>query len=175
MVSNTGGLCALLESRYLDREVTGYSLSTIQVNPMHCLYVAGKTIIINIPNYPVEDILTLVNNGNTVVSRIPCDIPGVIVKPYIPRLCMGIMWNGYYQDHLSDLDVEKIEYDFIDNILLVPKGRSYSFTSGSFLEFMAYQTGSLNYPETNFKDLDIVKTGKGFFPEKYEKRRFRNL
>ena len=48
MISNTGGLCALLESRYLDREVTGYSLSSIQVNPIHCLYVAGKTIIINI-------------------------------------------------------------------------------------------------------------------------------
>ena len=29
MISNTGGLCALLESRYLDREVTGYSLSSI--------------------------------------------------------------------------------------------------------------------------------------------------
>ena len=173
MVSNTGGLPALLESRYLDREVTGYSLSTIQVNPLHSLYVAGKTIIINIPDYPVEDIETLVGNGNIVVSRIPCEVPGVIIKPYLPRLCMGIMWNGNYQDHLSDREIDKIEFDFVDGVLLVPKGKSYEYTPGSFLEYMAYQTGAINYPETKFKDLDIVKTGKGFFPGKLEKRRFR--
>ena len=173
MVSNTGGLCALLESRYLNREVTGYSLSTIQVNPLHSLYVAGKTIIINVPDYPIEDIQILVANGNTVVSRLPCEIPGVIVKPYLPRLCPKIMWSGYYQDLMSDRHPEKIEYDFIDDILLVPRAQTYEFSTGSFLEYMAYQTGMFNYPDSNYVDLDVVKTGKGVFPEKIEKSRFR--
>lgn len=179
MISNTGGLCALVESRYLGREVTGYSLGNIQVNPQHALYVADKIIIINIPNYPKELIEILVKNKNTVISRIPCDIPGVIYNPYLPRLCPEIMWDGSIVDTLSDkyemTEDKLIKSYFFDSesgILYVPKARSYEYTSGSFLEYLAHQVGFNIYPDCNYVDLDIVKTGKGYFPEKIKKRRF---
>lgn len=176
MVSNTGGLCALIESRYLDREVTGYSRCSIQVNPIHAYYVTDRTIIINAPGYPEENIKLLLENGNIVISRIPCDIPGVLYRPYLPRLCSTIMWSGSYVESLDDKDdPESIEYYFKDNILYIPKAKTYSYTKGSYLEFMAYQAGINVYSpdDCKFNDLDIIKTGKGIFPEKIEKRRFR--
>lgn len=176
MISNTGGLCALIESRYLDREITGYSRCSIQVNPIHAYYVTDKTIIINIPGYSEENIKLLLENGNTIVSRIPYNIPGILYRPYLPRLCPTIMWSGGYVEHLDDTeDPESIEYYFKENILYIPKAKTYSYTKGSYLEFMAFQTGINVYSpdESPYKDLDIIKTRKGIFPEKIEKRRFR--
>jgi hypothetical protein len=172
MISNTGGLCALVECGYLNRKSTGYSKGNIQVNPKHTRYVADKVIIINSPNYPIGDLETLVNNKNLVISRLPLDFPGVVYKPYLPRYCDSIMWNGMTVDYLSDTDPDNIEFEYVDDVLYVPKAKSYNYTIGSFLEFLAYQTGSNVYSDTEFIDLDIVKTGKGIFPEKIKKRRF---
>ena len=172
MISNTGGICSKVECSYLGRPETGYSRSSIQVNPKHTTYVADKVIIINQPNYPEDELRKLIDNNNLVISRLPSDIPGVSYKPYLPRYCSGIMWNGMIVDCLSDKEPELIEYEYVDGILYVPKARSYDYTPGSFLEFIAYQTGANVYSDTDFLDLDVIKTGKGYFPEKIKKWRF---
>lgn len=164
MISNTGGLCAIIESRYLGKELTGYSKGSIQVNPAYSLYIADKTIIINVPNYPEEHLKNFISNGNKVISRLQYNYPGVLYKPYLPRICMGIMWNGVFLDSLSDQHPEEIEYDFYDGVLYVPRAKSYEYTPGSFLEYLAYQTG-LNTYDTEYTDLDIIKTRKGYIPQ----------
>ena len=157
------GLDSVIESLYLERNLSDRMKdSSILVNPEVITYLAKKIVIISNPGYSRGNIDTLVNNENTVISRVHSGIPGVIFSPYLPKLCMNILWNGQYLDYIDQYCYKKIDYYFDGTKLYFPKAITIFNITGdhnslSSIGWVLYQIGENLYPDTEFKDLDIVK------------------
>ena len=168
------GLCSILESLYLGIPLTdSRKEATIYVNPVHTYYLTGKTIIINRQDYGEEQIETLQRNINTIFSRTFIS-PLVTLVPYIPKLVPGILWSGAYQEGIhsslgfgEEQELE-LNYTYDDTKLYFPKIKSNidiqdKLGNLDFLGYLLYQLGENFYKETPFRNLDIVKIGKGMF------------
>lgn len=161
-------LGSLVESVYLGIPYTdnlrGYN---VIVNPEKVTYIVGKTVIINRFDYPEQLITELTRNHNTIISRVWK--PGTIFDPYLPRLNQRIQWNGEVLETLGEENIEihnPIYYSMDSDVLFFPKVRHYRDRVGqkgelNFIGYLLYQTGRNLYPESEFKDLDLVKCRKG--------------
>lgn len=161
-------LGSLVESVYLGIPYTdnqrGYS---IIVNPTRITYIVGKTVIINRFDYPQSLIKDLTNNNNIVISRVWKE--GAIFDPYLPRLNMQVQWNGEILETLGEENIEvnnPIYYSMDSDTLFFPKVRYYRDKPGpkgelNFIGYLLYQTGRNLYPDSEFKNLDIIKCRKG--------------
>lgn len=168
------GLESIVECIYLNDELDNkISSCDVFVNPESIKYLTGKTIIINIENYPREKIESLLKNECRVVSRIYTDQEGVEVRPYILRLNSSIKWNGRVIkdfDNFTDLlsETNDCEFSIDDYILYFPKIESVksgdkramdSYGNLTVLGWALQQVG-INLVSGAFTDLDIVKTEK---------------
>lgn len=168
------GLESVIECVYLNDELDNrVSSCNVFVNPMNIKYLTGKTVVINVSDYPRELIDELVKNGCKVISRVYIDHPGVEVKPYILRINPNIIWNGRVLedfDNFTDLlsSTNDCEFSIDDYILYFPKississGDSRAMDSYGNLTVIgwALQQVGVNLVSGVFTDLDIVKTGK---------------
>lgn len=161
-------LRSIIEGAYLEIPISNkYKETHILVNPTKITYLSDRTIIINDPRYPIQDIQKLIINGNRVISRIKFQgaPKALIQQEYLPRLNHGIMWNGAITDSLSEDNYEDLEYFFDGKILYFPKPNKINLDliNISSLGYLIYQIGYNIYTETAFQDLDIIKIQKGFF------------
>ena len=166
-------LGSLVESIYLGIPYTDNQKNySIVVNPLRITYLIGKTVIINRFDYPKENIKTLLINRNTIISRIWLGddyMEGIIFDPYLPRLNIGIIWNGEILETLGEENIEMnnpIYYSIDSDTLFFPKVKYYRDSPGekgeyNFIGYLLYQTGLNIYKNSEFKNLDIVKCGKG--------------
>jgi hypothetical protein len=70
-VIHFNGLDSIIESIYLeDRLGSRIGDCNVFVNPENTKYLVGKLVIINSLSYPLELVSDLVDNGNSVISRI---------------------------------------------------------------------------------------------------------
>ncbi len=168
-------LGSLVESVYLEIPYTDNQRNfSVVVNPVHFTYLVGKTVIINRFSYPRENIPVLLGNNNLVISRVWLGdkyMEGVIFDPYLPRINLGIAWNGETLDTLGEENIEMnnpIYYSVDSDTLFFPKVKHYRDSPGekgeyNFIGYLLYQTGLNLYKNTEFKNLDIIKCRKGIF------------
>jgi hypothetical protein len=72
------GIESIIESTYLNETIsTKISSCNIFVNPKNIKFLARKTVIINIVDYPEECIQQLLNNECKVISRVKYDIKAI--------------------------------------------------------------------------------------------------
>lgn len=173
------GLDSFIEAVYLESEglETRVGHSNIHVNPDNTTYLTGKTIIINILDYPKEKIQELLKNRCIVISRVSCDIPEVLVQPYILRPNFYIMWNGKqlgwegssfqeFQEYIVGEDHCSLDFENIS--IYLPKikgcgGVMDSLGNMTCLGWALQQIGVNIKIDTPFVDLDIIKTKKTRF------------
>ena len=168
-------LGSIVESVYLGVPYTDSQKNyNIIVNPYKITYLIGKTVIINRFDYPRENINTLLINRNTVISRVWLgdeDMKNIIFDPYLPRLNLGISWNGEILETLGEENIEMnnpIYYSVDSDTLFFPKVKNYRDKPGekgefNFIGYLLYQTGLNLYRNSKFKNLDIIKCKKGIF------------
>lgn len=168
------GLESVVECIYLNDELDNkVSSCNVFVNPDNIKYLTGKTVIINVGDYPKEKIEQLLKNGCKVISRICCDIEGVEVRPYILRINPNVKWNGRvvkdYSNFTDLLDeTNDCEFSVDDYVLYFPKissigiGDSRAMDSYGNLTAVGWvlQQVGVNLVGGVFTDLDIVKTEK---------------
>ena len=166
-------LGSLVESIYLGIPYTDNQRDyKIIVNPCKITYLIGKTVIINRFDYPRENISTLVMNRNKIISRVWLGnkyMKDILFDPYLPRLNMGIAWNGEILETLGEENIDMknpIYYSLDSDVLFFPKVKNYRDKPGekgeyNFIGYLLYQTGLNIYKESEFKNLDIVKCRKG--------------
>lgn len=165
------GLASVVECVYIDETVsTNLSESEILVNPEKVSYMAGKVVIISVPDYPLEKIEILKMNGNTIIPRVKIgDMP---VCPYVIRPENRLIWNGRVISWPGDEDIsEYVDLDFISESSSIPLVRfpkipdipHYKLTDSlgnlTYLGWALHQVGQ-NMKESVFTDLDLLKTGK---------------
>ncbi len=163
------GIESLIESIYLEDNISDQPGGcNVFVNPGNIKYLTGKTIILNIKNYPEEKISQLTKNGCKIISRVYRDLPNIEVQPYILRINFGIVWNGKIVEdfrNFSDLLLKKT-YEYQDGVLYFPKvftGNNKSVDEYGNLNCLGWalqQVGVNIKTDTPFMNLDIVKTGK---------------
>lgn len=165
-------LASIVEELYLGVSRTevnrGY---TTLVNPSSVSYVIGKSIIINSLNYPRQKIMTLLENGCNVVSRVWLEddiMKSIRYCPYLIRANQRIMWSGETIDTLGEEDLEyaDVYYSFDSQTLFFPKVMSPRSCVGpkgelNCIGYLLHQVGQNINEQTEIKDLDIVKTEKG--------------
>lgn len=170
------GLDSIIESIYLsdilDNKVGPCG---VFINPQNVKYLTGKTVILNMCDYPDNDIDTLVNNGCHVISRTYNKRDDIEVQPYIMRINPDIMWNGEILNELTEnfdsiLDKDICKYDISKNTLYFPKiyktgiykieDEYHNLTA---LGWALQQVGINIKQSTVFENLDIIKTGKIMF------------
>lgn len=162
-------LDSIIEATYLEDAISGkIGECNIFVNPDNIKFIASKTIIITIPDYSIDKILALVNNGCKVISRVKYDIPQVEFQPYILRLNYHIMWNGKvltkYESGREILQSGQAEYR--DDVLYFPQIYDKSINlvdkedNLTSLGWALQQVGINVKTDTPFTNLDIIKTGK---------------
>lgn len=177
MISISGKLPAIVECIYLKDELrVTDGTSDIIVNPQKLKYLTGKTVIINTIDYPLENINQLISNNCKIISRINLNDDRIIFQPYIMRICYDVMWNGDILDkYPPEVSVDSIlsgESDFCrlklpDYKLFFPKIKKVnwdyckdSYGNITWLGWILHQVGVNVKDDTEFKDLDVVKTGK---------------
>lgn len=168
------GLESVVECIYLNEELDNrVSSCNVFVNPENIKYLTGKTVIINVGDYPKEKIEQLVKNGCRVISRVYTDIENVEVRPYILRINTNIQWNGRvvtnYVEFTDLLDeTNECEFSVDDYVLYFPKissikpGNPRAMDSYGNLTSIgwALQQVGVNLVDSAFTDLDIIKTEK---------------
>lgn len=172
MIYFSSSLDSIIESIYLDEGVSDkLGKCNIIVNPKNLNYIFGKIVIINDPNYPISDAVTLANNGCKVISRLNFEIPGIKYQPYILNINMNIMWNGeYYEPSENTIktiyDNNLFKYNEDRKILYMPKIFPWPIDvkdeggSLSGLGWALQQVGENIIEDTYFRDLDVIKTKK---------------
>lgn len=166
------GVDSILESIYTGIPLTDrMANATVLVNPETITYLSKKICILT-KNYDSKKAEILVKNENTVVSRvIQENMKGIILDPYIPKLFENIIWNGDYVRLITPETYDnciEFTYNSITNILSYPKpieyfGEVQENGEINSMGYLLYQLGENIFPNTIFKDLDIVKQGKGIF------------
>jgi hypothetical protein len=166
------GIDSIIESIYTETPMTDrMANATILVNPETITYLSKKICILT-KNYDPKKLKILLNNNNTVVSRVTQEnMKGVIYDPYLPRLFSNITWNGDYIRLITPETYDNcVEFTFntITNILSYPKPTEYfgeveENGEVNSMGFLLYQLGENIFPDTPFQDLDLVKHEKGFF------------
>lgn len=172
---NLEGISSLIESIYLKESVGNrQGICNIFVNPESVSYLAGKTIIINMPDYPEEKLEILKNNGCKIISRIYTNIGYIEVQPYILRVDFDILWNGRTLGDDTETDEILSEgdscFDEDNGILYFPKivykDKSKLMDSWGNLNCIGWalqQVGINVKTDTPFINLDIIKTKKVVF------------
>lgn len=161
------GLFSILESLYLNINVTDKLInSTIIVNPNSASYTFGKTIILNMPGINENLIEKLINNGNTIISRIPGYNSKIKIVPYLEKVLFNINWNGKTEEYISMRNIEDIDFEVNYPNLYFPKAKKYEDTLinnyPSALGILLYQVGMDNIINNKlFNNLDIIKCKKG--------------
>lgn len=176
MISISGGLPSIVESIYLGEELGSYDgCSDIIVNPLKTKYLTGKVVIINDVGYDSSEVETLRRNGCKVISRVS-SVEGDTFQPYLIRICYDVMWNGDTLERLPSVikadDIvlgrsEVCRLKLPDYKLFFPKIERVRkeelmdhLGNLSWLGWVLHQVG-INLKEgTDFKDLDVIKTGK---------------
>lgn len=162
------GLDSIIESLYLrDRLTYLIKESNILVNPVSP-YLIGKTIIINLRNYPTEYIDELISYNNTVISRFDINDDRVIVDPYRLRINENIIPLGKKINLINEEMYDKVDhiFDLEDMKLYYPKPikcMNY-MVNGNFtvLGYLAYQLGhKFNDMNCEFRYLDVIKLKNG--------------
>ena len=168
-------LGSLVESVYLEIPYTDNQRNfNIVVNPLRITYLIGKVVIINKFSYPKENLKILLENRNKIISRVWLGdkyMEGIIFDPYLPRVNLGIAWNGETLDTLGEENIEMnnpIYYSIDSDTLFFPKVKHYRDRQGekgeyNFIGYLLYQTGLNLYKNSEFKYLDIIKCKKGIF------------
>ena len=164
------GVLSVFESIYLGLKITDKLIySDIVVNPISSSYLSGKTILLTIPGINPNIVNHLLNNGNSVISRIPGYDNRVKLVPYLEKPLFNIQWNGKIIDTISkdnietDIDFEvdypKVYFPNIKN----PKNTvidGYSTAIG----YLLYQVGQDDIINNAlFDNLDVIKCKKGIF------------
>lgn len=177
---------AILEAIYLREGVCGeIGKTNIRVNPaydrLELKYTIGKTIVLN-DSIEEPDIIKELEDPdkeNTIISRTKYPDPKIIFNPYILRIDFNIMWNGEIIQCPQGFknsrevfrwigDVDDFEYEEGKEIeLCFPKIRGIprdfmideedNLTS---LGWLMQQVGENIKTDTNFVDLDLIKTKK---------------
>lgn len=166
------GVDSIIECAYL-RDIPGDNIkeSGIFINPTNITYLAGKTVVVTSPSYPLSAISTLLQHRNTVVSRVALGVEeeGIIYNPYITRPEWGMMWNG------EVIEEEIIELQqILDHCSFSPSSMTCYFpkisnttlplmdSRGNLTElgYALHQIGQNVDPELAFQDLDVLKTKK---------------
>lgn len=165
-------LDAVIEAVYLKEPLTGQTgKANIQVNPSGRIsYIAGKTIIISKLDYPEDLINELIDNGNTLIFRVPNKLAKEI-HPYILRVDFNAMWNGQIIDEIEHLG-DSISLVLDDNgipEIFVPKVNNPDYKMLlkdnvlTSIGWLLQQIGQNVITETKFVNLDILKTKKVMF------------
>ena len=163
------GIESIIEATYLDETIsTKISSCNIFVNPRNIKFLARKTVIINIVDYPEECIQQLLNNECKVISRVKYDIKGVDFEPYILKINSNVFWNGDNIEQPEDLndilEEDLCSYDMDRNILRFPKlintKNIEKENNLSCIGWTLQQIGINIIKDTPFINLDIIKTGK---------------
>lgn len=164
------GIESIIESTYLNETIsTKIGSCNIFVNPKNIKFLARKTVIINIVDYPEENILQLLNNECKVISRIKYNIEGIDFEPYILKINSSVFWNGdiiEQPEELNDiLEDDLCSYDMDRNILRFPKLTNIKNIKDeennlSCIGWTLQQVGINIVLDTPFINLDIIKTGK---------------
>lgn len=166
------GLGSVIESIYLGEELSNkVGNCDIFVNPENVKYLIGKTVIINICEYPEENLDILVENKCHIISRIFIDNPEVEIRPYILRICPQVMWNGRVIKEPMTLnnilECGYCEFDADEFKLYFPKFYNCSdrnpkddYGNLSVLGWVLQQVGININTKTPLTDLDLIKTGK---------------
>jgi len=163
---------AIIESIYLEDSLSGkIGECNVFVNPDNVKYITSKTIIISVPDYDVEKIKELLENGCKVISRVYYDLPEIEINPYILRVNFGMMWNGKiikesYQGSRNLIDTDSVKYDNETETLYFPQiynpavKATDQFENLTSLGWALQQVGVNVKTDTPFINLDILKTGK---------------
>lgn len=163
---------SIIESVYLEDSLSGkIGECNVFVNPENIRYLTSKTVIITIPDYDLDKIKTLLDNGCKIISRVYYDIPEIELSPYILRLNYGIMWNGKiiredYRGTRSLIDTSDVTYDSDTETLYFPQIYNESaivkdnWGNLTSLGWALQQVGVNIKEDTPFVNLDIIKTGK---------------
>lgn len=170
------GLDSIIESIYLNDNLDNkVGTCEVFVNPDNVKYIVGKTVIINICDYPDSKLDILSSNGCHIISRIYSQREDIEVQPYILRLNFNVMWNGKvieFCNFLDDiLDKDNCIFDFENNILYFPKIINLGSTlkpkdeygNLTVIGWVLQQVGINIKSQTVFENLDIIKTGKVMF------------
>jgi len=164
------GIESIIESTYLNETIsTKIGSCNIFVNPKNIKFLARKTVIINIVDYPEEYIQQLLNNECKIISRVKYDIKGINFEPYILKINSNIFWNGdiiEQPEEINDiLEDDLCSYDMDRNILRFPKlidtkDIKDNENNLSCIGWTLQQVGINIVLDTPFINLDIIKTGK---------------
>lgn len=166
------GLGSVIESIYLGEELSNkVGNCNIFVNPENVKYLIGKTVIINICEYPESYLKQLIENKCHIISRVFIDNEDIEIRPYILRICPQVMWNGrFIQDPMTFdniLECGYCEFDTDEFTLYFPKftsciDRSPADPYGnlSVLGWVLQQVGINITTKTPLTDLDLIKTRK---------------
>lgn len=166
------GLDSIIESFYLHEELSNRIGSCdIFVNPGKVKYLVRKIVIINICEYPIENIQVLLNNNCHIISRVFIDNPGVEIRPYILRICPEIMWNGriikkpiklneVMEGGFCDLDVEEFKLYFPKLYDCSDRKPTDDYKNLTVLGWVLQQVGINICTKTPLTDLDLIKTQK---------------
>lgn len=171
MILFDGSIDCILESIYTGIPMTDrISHATVLINPKVVTYLSKKICILTKDSDKIE---TLVKNDNTVVSRVTQSyMKGVHLDPYLPKILPRIQWNG---DTVRYITLETydhcIEYTYntVTGVLSYPKpveylGEHQENGEVNSMGYILYQLGEDIFPQDNpYKDLDLVKLGKGYF------------
>lgn len=165
------GIESIIESTYLNETIsTKIGSCNIFVNPKNIKFLARKTVIINIIDYPEEYIQQLINNECKVISRVKYD-KNIDFEPYILKINSNIFWNGdniEQPENINEiLEDDLCSYDMDKNILRFPKLKNIKNIKNiekdgnlSCIGWVLQQVGINIVENTPFVNLDIIKTGK---------------
>jgi len=165
------GLESVAEAIYLSESLSNrFGDCNIFVNPSRITYLVGKLIIINMPDYPKEDLETLLSQNCKVISRVWLDDARVEFSPYILRIDKNILWNGkdmeeYPKGGLQEmLENDLCSFSLDDYVLYFPR-ISHGNTLDSkgnltVLGWVLQQTGCNLRRNTPFINLDLLKSKK---------------
>lgn len=170
------GIDSFIETAYLEEELdTRIGASGIVVNPENVSYLTGKTIIINILDYPVAKLEAPKKNNCTLISRITGYPEYVNFQPYILKPEYSVIWNGrtvewkggssfedlsgyLFEEDLCSFDLDKLRLYFPK--IRVESGKTDQSGNLTCLGWALQQIGVNVVTDTPFVDLDILKTKK---------------
>lgn len=166
------GLDSIIESLYLHEEFSEEGRDcNIYVNPRKVKYLIKKIVIINICEYPIENINILAKNGCQIISRVFIDSPEVEIRPYILRICPEVMWNGrvlkspmkfddLLENGLCEFDIDEFKLYFPKCFNCTDIKQTDDYGNLSVLGWVSQQVGINVCTKTPLTDLDLIKTQK---------------
>lgn len=177
MVFNDG-ILSNIEATYLE-EPTNSRIGNcgILINPGEVSYIINKTIIINRPDYPLENIYKLLERRNHIISRIQLGDKSLVgrihFEPYIMRVNYSLCWNGdvlsypggddvvgWLEDGQLDSmpDTDKVVLYFPKLLNLPESVLMDGLGNLTSLGWAEHQVG-INLGKT-YLDMDLLKTNK---------------